>query len=129
MAVETKCLKYYLDLPYTEVLRRDDEGDFVAKVEELQGCVAHGGTRQDALDSLEKMKKLWLEDALENGGRIPEPVAEEVLPSGKWVQRVPRSLHRKLVSLAKRENTSLNQLVVSILSTHVGSTASVIKHR
>ena len=44
----------------------------------------------------------------------------EDLPSGKWLQRVPRTLHLKLSALAKREGISLNQLVVSILAEAVG---------
>jgi hypothetical protein len=40
--------------------------------------------------------------------------------SGKWVQRVPRSLHAKLAKQAKREHVSLNTLVVSILSEAMG---------
>lgn len=48
----------------------------------------------------------------------PEPARE--LPSGKWVQRVPRSLHLELTRLAKIEGVSLNQLVVAILAEAVG---------
>jgi predicted RNase H-like HicB family nuclease len=128
MSEQAKDLAHYLSLPYTEVLRRDDEGDFVARVEELQGCLAHGETREEAIANLQAVKELWVKDALQNGDRIPEPAAEEDLPSGKWVQRVPRSLHRKLVALAKREATSLNQLVVSVLSAHVGSSQAQESH-
>ena len=56
----------------------------------------------------------------ERVGRITRLAVEEVLPSGKWVQRVPRSLHKKLVSTAKREGVSLNQLVTSVLAAAVG---------
>ena len=59
---------------------------------------------------------MWLEESLAAGHLIPEPEDEEPLPSGKWVQRVPRSLHRQLVKAAKREGVSLNQLVTSMLS-------------
>jgi antitoxin HicB len=62
----------------------------------------------------------WLEDALASGAAIPEPRIAEKLPSGKWLQRVPRSLHKKLVEMADREEISLNQLVTSILSEAVG---------
>lgn len=113
-------INYYLGLPYTEVLRRDEEGDFVAKIDELPGCIAHGKNKHEALERLEEAKALWITDCIESGDPVPEPVVEEGLPSGKWVQRVPRSLHRKLVLLAKREKVSLNQLVTSLLSEAVG---------
>ena len=111
----------YLRLPYTVVLRRDEQGDYVGRIEELPGCSAHGNTPQQALKNLEEVQALWIGDCLESGEVVPEPVLEETLPSGKWVQRVPRSLHRKLVLIAKREGASLNQLVTSILSEAVGA--------
>ena len=45
----------------------------------------------------------------------------EDLPSGKWLQRVPRTLHRDLIRLAERERVSLNQLVTALLSEAVGA--------
>lgn len=49
------------------------------------------------------------------------PALTEDLPSGRWVQRVPRTLHRDLIRLAERERVSLNQLVTSLLSEAVGA--------
>ena len=81
----------------------------------------HGKTPEKALENLEEVQAAWIEDCLERGDPIPMPEAEERLPSGKWVQRVPRSLHRDLIRLAKREKVSLNQFVTSILSEAVGA--------
>ena len=116
----TKNLEYFLSLPYGIVLRRDDEGDWVAKIEELPGCIAHGSDRSEALENLEEVQRAWIEDALTAGDAIPEPDATEGLPSGKWLQRVPRSLHKKLAELAKKEGVSLNQLTTSVLAEAVG---------
>jgi len=113
-------IKYYLSLPYTVTLLPDEQGDIVARIEELPGCSAHGGTPHEALDNLEEAKRLWIEDCLESNETVPAPVAREQLPSGKWLQRVPRTLHRKLIAAARRERVSLNQLVTSILSEAVG---------
>jgi hypothetical protein len=66
------------------------------------------------------VKDAWLEDALAAGAGIPEPVSTEKLPSGKWLQRVPRSLHKGLTEMAEKEGVSLNQLVTSILAEAVG---------
>jgi antitoxin HicB len=116
-----KNLQYYLELPYTIIMRRDEEGDYVARIDELPGCAAHGNTPQEAFEALEEAKHLWITDCLESGDPVPEPATEEVLPSGKWVQRVSRTLHQKLIALAKRENVSLNQLVTSLLAEAVGT--------
>jgi antitoxin HicB len=115
-----KDVNYYLGLPYTVVLRRDQQGDVVARVEEIPGCAAHGKTAHEALDNLDEVKELWIRDCVERGDPVPEPEVEEPLPSGKWLQRVPKSLHKKLVSVAKREAISLNQLVSYMLAEAVG---------
>jgi predicted RNase H-like HicB family nuclease len=117
--METKTLKdiaYYEGLPYTITIRKDDEGDFVARISELPGCLAHGEDEASALQNLRSVERLWIEEALSAGITIPEPEDDSCLPSGKWLQRVPRKLHRQLVDAARRDNISLNQLVTSMLA-------------
>jgi antitoxin HicB len=113
-------LEKYIELPYSTWLQRDSDGDFVARIEELPGCSAHGKTREEALANLDEAKKLWIEDCLEHGDPVPVPVEQEALPSGKWLQRVPRKLHRKLQQLAKQDGVSFNQFVSVILAEAVG---------
>src|SRR5688572_213155 len=114
-------LRAYLDLPYTKTVRRDEEGDFVARVLELPGCVADGATEAEALEALAEAQALWIEDAIQAGHQVPEPAPDDdSLPSGKWLQRVPRTLHQSLVALAEFEGVSLNQLVTTVLSEAVG---------
>ena len=127
-----KSVTYYMGLPYTIALRPDDEGDVVAKIEELPGCSSHGSSSIEALANLKEAQQLWIEDCLDAGQSVPEPTPQEVLPSGKWVQRIPRSLHQKLIRLARRESVSLNQLVTAILAEATGhresAEGSVTKH-
>jgi antitoxin HicB len=111
----------YLALPYTIRLRRDDEGDWIAEIDELEGCAAHGDSREEALVRLDEAKTLWIDECLAHAQPIPQPEPVEELPSGRWVQRVPRSVHKNLTRLAKLEGTSLNQLVSNILSEHIGA--------
>jgi predicted RNase H-like HicB family nuclease len=116
-----KHIGYYMNLPYTIVMRRDDDGDFVVRIEELPGCSSHGARPDEALENLKEAQRLWIEDCLDAGQPVPEPAPDEALPSGKWVQRVPRTLHQKLVRLAEREGVSLNQLASSILAEATGT--------
>src|SRR5665213_1011477 len=111
-----KDIAYYQSLPYTITIRKDDEGDFIARIQELSGCIAHGETEAAAVEMLRSIQRLWIEEALSVGNDIPEPEDDAELPSGKWVQRVPRKLHRDLTDLAKRDGVSLNHLVTSMLS-------------
>jgi len=116
MKTERKDIAYYTGLPYTKTLRRDQEGDVVAKIVELPGCSAHGASEPEALQNLAEAQRLWLEDCIEAGDIVPEPAKDDALPSGKWLQRVPRTLHRRLSQMALDEGVSLNQLVTSMLS-------------
>jgi antitoxin HicB len=124
-----KTVQYFMDLPYTTVLRRDDDGDYIAHISELPGCSSHGKDRNEALKNLHVVQRAWIEERLLSHLPVPEPEPEEVLPSGKWVQRVPRSLHQKLTRLAGREEVSLNQLVTTILAEAVGQRAHAMPIR
>ena len=62
----------------------------------------------------------WIEIGLEEGQPIPEPFTAEAY-SGKFVVRVPRSLHRQLVEAAKQEGVSLNAYVNVVLAKAVGA--------
>jgi antitoxin HicB len=115
-----KTVDYYVNLPYTIELRKDpeDEGWFV-RVKELRGCMSEGDTAEEALAMIREAMELWLEVALEEGIPIPEPRADEDY-SGKFVVRVPRSLHRELVEEASRQGASLNQYINVALARSVG---------
>ncbi len=120
-----KQLTEHMKLPYTVVLRPDEDGDVVASVQELEGCVAHGANDAEALKNLATVKRMWLTAALNAGKQIPVPqCGDDELPSGKWVQRVPRTLHKRLVEIAKIEGVSLNSLVQTYLGLAVGQHTS-----
>lgn len=68
---------------------------------------------------MEEARHLWLESAYEDGLDITLPRDQEQY-SGKFFIRTPKSLHRKLDRLAKREGVSLNQYLVATLSRSVG---------
>jgi antitoxin HicB len=114
-------LNYYLGLHYTVLLREDDEGDVVATIQELQGCMAHGKDAGEAWRNIRKVQRAWIEECLESGDPIPVPEDDEILPSGKWVQRVPRTIHKKLVERARDERVSLNQLVSTMVAAALAS--------
>lgn len=65
-------------------------------------------------------KIAWIQIALEIGRGIPVPVQEVETFSGKFVLRLPKSLHKDLAKKAKEENVSLNQLATYLLSMAMG---------
>jgi predicted RNase H-like HicB family nuclease len=51
----------------------DEDNAFVAEAPELQGCMAHGSTPEQALANIREAMSLWLETAKEFGDSIPVP--------------------------------------------------------
>lgn len=115
---EEKTLDYYLGLPYTVEIRKSEEGYF-ARVVELSGCMTWTESFEELGAMIEDAMRAWIEDALEDGDPIPEPVDTSDY-SGKLNLRIPKSLHRDLSRRATEENVSLNQLMVSELARAVG---------
>ncbi len=119
-------LEEYLAVPYTfEVLRDDSDGTtaYVAHVLELPGCI----TQSDRFEELEPMiqdaMRAWIETALEDGKPVPEPNPEDDY-SGRFVIRLPKTLHRQLAERAAVEGVSLNALVSVALGQYVGTASS-----
>ena len=115
----TKTIEEYINLPYTIELQRDPDVGWFVRVRELPGCMSQGDTAEEALTMIQDAMRAWIEIAIEDGAPIPEPRAEEDY-SGKFVVRVPRSLHHALVEAAARDNVSLNQYINVALAQRVG---------
>ena len=117
-----KSVEYYVSLPYrVEVYPEPDGSGYTAMVPELPGCMTCADTLEELWGMIEEAKRGWLEIALEDGDYVPEPTPVEVEDySGKFVVRLPTSLHRELTKRAEQEKTSLNQLVVMLLADGMG---------
>ena len=113
-----KNIEKYLKLPYNYIIQpiNDESGFyFYAHVLELDGCQSTGETFKEAYDNLKDAMKGWIETKLEGGFEIPMPIGYEDF-SGKFVVRIPKSLHYKLSLEAKQEGVSLNQYALYKLS-------------
>ena len=117
-----KNLNYYMNLPYkVDIIPESNNEGYTAVIPDLPGCVTSADTIENLWIMLKEAKELWFEIAIEDGEFIPEPSPIETEEySGKFVARLPKSLHRQLALRAESENTSLNQLVVMILSEGMG---------
>ena len=116
-----KELDYYLNLPYTIILERWDDGEgpyWVARVAELPHCMIHGDTPEEAIKEIENVKNDWIKSNLKRGLPIPEPSPRGY--SGKMILRISPSLHKLLVQRAEIEGMSLNQYMSTSLATSVG---------
>jgi len=122
-----RTLEEYLALPYTiEIVHdHDDDGHagFVAEVKELPGVISQGETVEEAAANVHDAMAGWISVALEDGIEIPEPVDVDAY-SGRFLLRIPRSLHADLARGAEEEGVSLNQFVATTLARVVGSRRS-----
>jgi antitoxin HicB len=113
--MKTKDINYYMNLPYRIVIQKDPYGGFFAQIEELRGCMTQGETYEETYNNILEAMEGWLEVAIEKGIKIPEPESESQY-SGRFTLRIPKSLHKKLAQHAKKENVSLNQYAIHLLS-------------
>ena len=106
-----KSVEEYMSLPYTKIIREiEDEGDhfFYGRIMELDGCQSTGDTLDELYENLKEAMEGYLEVKLENDLPIPEPSLAENY-SGRFVLRIPKTLHKRLALEAKEEGVSLNQ--------------------
>jgi len=105
-------------------LSEEDGGGFLITFPDLPGCMSDGETIDEAIINGRDAFLAWISAQADMGRAIPNPrhhVPETAQPmSGKFVQRVPKSLHAKLAALARKEGVSLNSLVLSLIAEGVG---------
>lgn len=109
-----------IDYPFTvRHLSEDEGGGYLAEAFDLNGCMADGETIEEAVHNLEDAIYSWIKTAQELGDPVPSPSDDRKF-SGRWVVRTPKSLHYRLVEMAKREGVSLNTMTVSLLAEGIG---------
>lgn len=99
-----------------EISRLSDEdgGGWLVTFPELPGCTSDGNTIEEAIENAVDAEKAWI--AANDQWSVNEK-------SGKINIRIPKSIHRQLALQAKRENVSINTLIVSYLSGAVKQSA------
>lgn len=108
----------YLNLPYSIITKKmtDESGSYYyASVKEFSGCQTTGGTLNEVYENIYEAMEGWIETKLENGFSVPMPEDDNTY-SGRFLLRLPKSLHRQLAVNAENEGVSLNQYVLYRLS-------------
>jgi predicted RNase H-like HicB family nuclease len=113
-------IKATLARPYTRELIKNEDGTWFARIVEFVGCMTEGDTAEEAIENLEDAMATWVEAHLEDGDPIPPPLSTDQY-SGKFLMRVPKTLHRELARRADLEGVSLNQYALVALSRCVGA--------
>jgi len=117
----SKDLSYYMSLDYKieiEAIPKNEGGGYIARLPQFgkYGIIGDGDTREEALADLDKAKDARFARYLKENTTIPEPEHELEEYSGRLLLRLPLFLHRDLAIYAQKNNTSLNTLITSLLS-------------
>lgn len=98
-------------------LSADEGGGWLITFPDLPGCMSDGETPEEAMVNGRDAVSAWIEAVRESGRDIPAPGEA---PSGKFITRVPRSVHARLSARAKQEGVSMNALVSVFLAECLG---------
>ena len=98
-------------------LSEEEGGGHAITFPDLPGCQSDGATPEEAIRNGRDALESWLAVARDFGDEPPKPISAV---SGRFVQRVPRSLHAQLIAQAKAEGVSLNTLMVFLVSQGLG---------
>ena len=106
------------DYPFeVRPLPQEDGGGYLITFPDLPGCMADGDTPEEAIRNGFDAASSWLKTAQEFGDEIPKPGESG---SGKFITRVPKTLHTRLAARAKQEGVSMNALVIAYLAEGLG---------
>jgi len=101
-------------------LDAEEGGGFLVTFPDLPGCMSDGESVEEALKNAKDALECWLEANAHWEKQIPEPGTY----SGKFIQRLPKSLHARLVQRAKKEGVSMNTLVTAFIAECLGKRTS-----
>lgn len=103
-----KNVNKYVDLPYSTVVVPDVTTDgelcYMASHPELEGCMTHGDTREEALRNLDDARRLYISALIDDGLQVPQP------------QETRTRASFEIVSLARQEEENVYSSSVSLPS-------------
>jgi antitoxin HicB len=100
-------------------LTAEEGGGYLIEFPDVPGCIADGETPAEAIVNGRDALKSVLLTMQEFGDPIPKP-GRAAASSGQWRQRVPKSMHSRLVERAAQEGVSLNTLVTAMIAEGLG---------
>ena len=97
----------------------EEGGGFLISYPDFSDCISDGETVEEALTNGKDVLKSTIAALKEREFPVPAPNGGGVA-SGKFVARVPKTVHARLTSRAKAEGVSLNTLVLSFIAEGLG---------
>jgi len=113
-------MKHLDDYPFEiRHLDEDEGGGYLITFPDFNSCISDGETVEEAIANGKEALAGMIEALKAWNQPIPKPNSGGVA-SGKFVTRVPKSLHAALTVRAKNEGVSLNALVLSFIAEGIG---------
>ncbi|MCL2830281.1 MAG: type II toxin-antitoxin system HicB family antitoxin [Betaproteobacteria bacterium] len=100
-------------------LTEEEGGGFLISYPDFNVCISDGETIEEAISNGRDALQGTINALEESGHSIPAPNSGGAA-SGKFVTRLPRSLHAALSARARMEGVSLNMLVLSFIAEGIG---------
>lgn len=104
-----KDLNYYLSLPWEFEFEKAPEGGYYTRVKGIK-CHSHGNSIKEAAEDIQLALETYIEGCIEEGIEIPEPIKEQDC-NGRLNIRTAKSMHCKLLKIAKEEDVSVSHLI------------------
>ncbi len=93
----------------------EDDGVFIARALELPSILAHADTPEDAIKEVKVALVLAIEALIEDGEKVPEPIALHKF-KGRFLVRATPELHKEISIQAAEAGVSVNQLILTKLA-------------
>lgn len=94
-------------------------GGFLISYPDFSECISDGETAEEAMANGREALSGMIATLAALGRPVPAPNSGGVA-SGKFVARVPKSIHAQLATRAKAEGVSLNTLVLAFIAEGLG---------
>ena len=116
MSKDNKQLNYPFEIrPMTD----DEGGGFLITYPDFSDCFSDGDTVEEALANGRDALMATIDALKARALPVPAPNSGGVA-SGKFIARVPKTVHARLASRAKAEGVSLNALVLTFIAEGLG---------
>ena len=112
------------DYPFeVRPLAADEGGGYLISFPDFAECISDGASVDEAINNGQDALKATISALRAKKLPVPAPNSGGVA-SGKFVARVPKTIHAQLATRARAEGVSLNALVLTFIAQGLGGTTT-----